>query len=160
MKIVEKECYVPARTYIDKKYVASDGKEFICEIDCLEHERYLAIKSHPIYTTAIKDVDLFEEGYGATLYYLSSQEELYSNAIKGIDEATAKYQEALAEYNETVAEREEIDAKAEKLRAKLATMPKGGYYNPEKEKLQDIKIIKDEIKNILAAALYVIIANS
>ena len=75
MKIVEKECYIPARTYIDKKYVASDGKEFIREIDCLEHERYLAIKSHPIYTTAIKDVDLFEEGYGATLYYLSSQED-------------------------------------------------------------------------------------
>lgn len=75
MKIVEKECYVPARTYIDKKYVASDGKEFIREIDCLEHERYLAIKSHPIYTTAIKDVVLFEEGYGATLYYLSSQED-------------------------------------------------------------------------------------
>lgn len=75
MKIVEKECYVPARTYIDKKYVASDGKEFIHEIDCLEHEKYLAIKSHPIYTTAIKGVDLFEEGYGATLYYLSSQED-------------------------------------------------------------------------------------
>jgi hypothetical protein len=75
MKVVEKECYVPARTYIDKKYVASDGKEFIFESDCIEHEKYLAIKSHPIYTTAIKNVDLFEEGYGATLYYLSSQED-------------------------------------------------------------------------------------
>ena len=33
MKVVEKECHVPARTYIDKKYVASDGKEFIFESD-------------------------------------------------------------------------------------------------------------------------------
>lgn len=27
MKIVEKECHVPARTYIDKKYVATDGND-------------------------------------------------------------------------------------------------------------------------------------
>jgi hypothetical protein len=75
MKVVEKECYVPARTYIDKKYVASDGKEFIFESDCLKHEKRLEIESHPIYTSAIRHVWLFEEGYGATLYYLSNQED-------------------------------------------------------------------------------------
>lgn len=75
MKVVEKECYVPARTYIDKKYVASDGKEFIFESDCLRYEKQLEIERHPIYTSAIKRVCLFEEGYGATLYYLSSQED-------------------------------------------------------------------------------------
>ena len=75
MKVVEKECHVPARTYIDKKYVASDGKEFIFESDCLRYEKRLEIESHPIYTTAIRRVCLFEEGYGATLYYLSSKED-------------------------------------------------------------------------------------
>lgn len=75
MKVVEKECYVPARTYVDKTYVASDGKEFRLESDCLRYEKRLAIESHPIYTTAIKGACLFEEGYGATLYYLSSNED-------------------------------------------------------------------------------------
>lgn len=75
MKVVEKECYVPARTYIDKKYVASDGKEFTFESDCLRYEKQLKIESHPIYASAIKHVYLFEEGCYATLYYLSSQED-------------------------------------------------------------------------------------
>lgn len=75
MKVVEKECHVPARTYIDKKYVASDGKEFIFESDCLRYEKQLEIEKHPVYTSAIRRVCLFEEGYGATLYYLSSQED-------------------------------------------------------------------------------------
>lgn len=75
MRVVEKECHVPARTYIDKRYVASDGKEFIFESDCLKYEKQLEIKNHPIYKTAIKRVWLFEEGYGATLYYLSSKED-------------------------------------------------------------------------------------
>lgn len=75
MKVVEKECHVPARTYIDKKYVASDGKEFIFESDCLRYEKQLEIEKHPVYTSAIRSVYLFEEGYGATLYYLSSQED-------------------------------------------------------------------------------------
>ena len=75
MKVVEKECHVPARTYIDKTYVASDGKEFRLESDCLRYEKRLAIESHPIYTTAIKGACLFKEGYGATLYYLSSNED-------------------------------------------------------------------------------------
>lgn len=75
MKVVEKECYVPARTYIDKTYIASDGKEFRFESDCLIYEQRLAIESHPIYTTAIKDVCLFRSGHHATLYYLSSKED-------------------------------------------------------------------------------------
>lgn len=75
MKVVEKKCHIPAKTYIDKKYIALDGKEFISENDCLRYEKQLAIESHPIYTTAIKNVDLFEEGYIATLYYLSSKED-------------------------------------------------------------------------------------
>lgn len=75
MKIVEEEHYIPARTYIDKKYVASDGRRFISESDCLRYEKQVEIEKHPIYATAIKGVCLFEEGYGATLYYISSQED-------------------------------------------------------------------------------------
>lgn len=75
MKVIEKECHIPARTYIDKIYVASDGKEFRSESDCSTYEKRLVIESHPIYTSAIVDVYLFEEGYGATLYYLSCQED-------------------------------------------------------------------------------------
>lgn len=75
MKVVEKEYRIPAKTYIDKTYIALDGKEFRSENDCLRHEKQLAIESHPIYTTSIKNVYLFEEGYMATLYYLSSKED-------------------------------------------------------------------------------------
>lgn len=87
MRVVEKECYVPARTYIDKKYVASDGKEFIFESDCLRYEKQLEIEKHPVYTSAIRHVCLFEEGYGATLYYLSNQEDYeFFIETQGFDE--------------------------------------------------------------------------
>lgn len=86
MKVVEKECHVPARTYIDKKYVASDGKEFIFESDCLKYEECLAIESHPIYTTAIKDAETFWDSYRATLYYFSSKEDYdFFKKTQGID---------------------------------------------------------------------------
>lgn len=41
--------------------------------------------------------------------YLSSQEEMYANAIQNIDEATAKYQEAINAYDEAVAEKARVD---------------------------------------------------
>ena len=75
MKVVEKKCHIPAKTYIDKTYIASDGKEFGSKNDCLRYEKQLAIESHPIYTTSIKNVYLFKEDYMATLYYLPSQED-------------------------------------------------------------------------------------
>lgn len=75
MKVVEKECYIPAKTYIDKKYVALDGKEFNFESDCLRYEKQLEIEKHSIFTSAISGVYLFEEGYGATLFYFSGQED-------------------------------------------------------------------------------------
>ena len=86
MKVVEKECHVPARTYIDKKYVASDGREFIFESNCLRYEKQLAIESHPIYTTAIKDAETFWDSYRATLYYISNKEDYdYFKETQGID---------------------------------------------------------------------------
>ena len=86
MKVVEKECHVPARTYIDKKYVASDGREFIFESDCLRYEKQLEIERHPIYATAIKDAETFYDSYRATLYYISSKEDYdFFKETQGID---------------------------------------------------------------------------
>lgn len=86
MKVVEKECYVPARTYIDKKYVASDGKEFTFESDCLKYEERLVIENHPIYTTAIKNAETFYDSYRATLYYISSKEDYnFFKETQGVD---------------------------------------------------------------------------
>lgn len=86
MKVVEKECHVPARTYIDKKYIASDGKEFSFESDCLRYEEQLAIGSHPIYATAIKNAETFYDSYRATLYYISSKEDYdFFKKTQGID---------------------------------------------------------------------------
>lgn len=75
MKVIEKECHVPAKTYIDKTYVAFDGTEFCQEKDCLKYENTLKIKNHPIYTTAIRDVDKFYDGNVAALYYISSKDD-------------------------------------------------------------------------------------
>lgn len=51
--------------------------------------------------------------------YLASQEELYANAIKGIDEATAKYQEAVDAYNDAVAEHTRLGEEQMKKYAEL-----------------------------------------
>ena len=85
MKVVEKEHYVPARTYITKTYIASDGEEFTSEDLCLRHEKQIEIESHPIYTSAIKDVYTFEDERCATLYYISNQEDYeYLKETQGI----------------------------------------------------------------------------
>lgn len=85
MKIVETEHHIPANTIIIKKCIASDGKEFTSEDACLRHEKHLAIESHPIYTSAIKDVYTFEDEYWGTLYYISSQEDYeYFKETQGI----------------------------------------------------------------------------
>lgn len=85
MKIVEKECYVPANTIITKTYIAFDGREFTSEDACLRHEKCLEIESHPIYKSAIKNVYTFEDDYHATLYYISNQEDYeYLKETQGI----------------------------------------------------------------------------
>lgn len=75
MKVVEKECHVPAKTFIQKTYIASDGKEFHLESECLNYEKRLAIQNHLIYKSAVERADTFYEGYGAKLFYLSSKED-------------------------------------------------------------------------------------
>lgn len=74
MKIITEEKTIPAKTYTETKYVASDGKEFFNEKSCLVHEQYLEIVSHPIYTTRIETTTLYDDNF-ATLYYFSSQED-------------------------------------------------------------------------------------
>ena len=86
MKIIAKEHHIPESTYLIKIYIASDGKEFASEDACLRHEKRLEIENHPIYITAIKGAYSFEEGYGATLYYFSSNEDYeYFKETQGID---------------------------------------------------------------------------
>lgn len=75
MKVIEKECYIPAKTYIDKTYVALDGKVFSQESDCLRYEKQLEIDKHRVFASAINNAYLFDEGYGAILYYFSDQED-------------------------------------------------------------------------------------
>lgn len=85
MKIVEKECQVPAWTYINKTYIALDGKEFTSEDACLRYEKHLEIENHPIYASAIKDVYTFEDEHYVTLYYISNQEDYeYFKETQGI----------------------------------------------------------------------------
>lgn len=74
MQIVTKEKTVPAKTYTETKYIASDGREFFDEKSCLNHEQYLEIMSHPVYTTRIATTTLYDGDF-ATLYYFSSQED-------------------------------------------------------------------------------------
>ena len=85
MKIVKKEHYIPANTVITTVYIASDGKEFTSENDCIAHEKQIEIANHPIYTSAIKNVYTFEDEDWATLFYISSQEDYeYFKETQGI----------------------------------------------------------------------------
>lgn len=75
MKIVEEQKFVPAKSYIVKKYIASDGEEFNFENECLVYENNLRVMSHPVFSSCIKDVNTFYEEIPAILYYISSQED-------------------------------------------------------------------------------------
>lgn len=75
MRIEEKEVIIPAKTYIERKYIASDGTEFVSENSCLSYEKNLEIKKHPVYASAIENIYTFDEEYRATLYYFSNEED-------------------------------------------------------------------------------------
>lgn len=78
MQIVEKEKIIPPQPEKVVKqtvYIASDGKEFSFKSDCELHERNLEIKNHPVFASCITGVRTFGDDYGATLYYLGSQED-------------------------------------------------------------------------------------
>ena len=74
MKIVTEEKTIPAKTYTETKYIASDGREFFDEKSCLNHEQYLEIMSHPVYTTCFETTRFYDDDY-AKLYYFSNQED-------------------------------------------------------------------------------------
>lgn len=75
MKKIVEEHYVPAKTYTTTKYVASDGKEFIFEIDCLKYEAQLEISNHPVMKSRIKGASTFMDSYPASLFYLSNEDD-------------------------------------------------------------------------------------
>lgn len=74
MKIITEEKTIPAKTYTETKYIASDGREFSNEKSCLDHEQYLEIMSHPVYTTRVATTTLYDDDF-AMLYYFSSEED-------------------------------------------------------------------------------------
>jgi hypothetical protein len=74
MKIITEEKTIPAKTYTETKYIASDGREFFNEKSCLDHEQYLEIMSHPVYTTRVTTTTLYDDDF-AMLYYFSSEED-------------------------------------------------------------------------------------
>ena len=75
MRIEEKEITIPAKTYIERKYIASDGTEFTSEDSCLWYEKNLEINQHPVYVNAIENVYTYDEDYVATLFYFSNEED-------------------------------------------------------------------------------------
>ena len=75
MRVEEREITIPAKTYIEKVYVASDGKYFTSEDSCLWYEKDLKNKQHPVYINAIENIYTYNDDYVATLYYFSNEED-------------------------------------------------------------------------------------
>ena len=75
MRIEEREVTIPAKTYIERKYIASDGKCFTSDDRCLQYEKILEINQHPVYVNAIKNIYNYNEDEMATLYYFSNEED-------------------------------------------------------------------------------------
>ena len=65
----------PEKKITKTVYVASDGKEFWFKSDCEMYEKILEIQKHPVFASCITGVRTFDDEYGATLYYLGSQED-------------------------------------------------------------------------------------
>lgn len=75
MKVIEKEVCIPAKTYVDRTYIATDRTEFSTKQSCLDYEKRLAIQSHPVYASCIKDIIDFTGDWEGRLYYISSLED-------------------------------------------------------------------------------------
>lgn len=74
MKVIKEEKYIPAKTYTETKYIASDGREFFNEKDCIRHEEHLEVLKHPVYATSIETCTYYDGDY-AKLYYISCEED-------------------------------------------------------------------------------------
>lgn len=74
MKVIKEEKYIPAKTYTETKYIASDGREFFNEKDCIRHEEHLEVLKHPVFATSIETYT-YDSEYDAKLYYISSEED-------------------------------------------------------------------------------------
>ena len=74
MKVIKEEKYIPAKTYTETKYIASDGREFFNEKDCMRYEEHLEVLKHPVFATSIETYT-YDDGYDAKLYYISSEED-------------------------------------------------------------------------------------
>ena len=74
MKIVTEEKIIPAKTYTETKYIASDGTEFRDEKSCLAHERNLEIMNHPVFATCFETTDYYGDRC-AKLYYFADDKD-------------------------------------------------------------------------------------
>lgn len=83
MKIITEEHYVPEQRFTTTKYIASDGREFLTESDCLDHEEYLEVRNHPVFKSCILNAKTYYDDYNATLYYLSSEDD-YNYLVEGL----------------------------------------------------------------------------
>lgn len=75
MKVITEEKHIPAKIYTTIKYIASDGKEFQNEDECLKYERDLEIKEHPVFKSRIESIRTFDDEHRGHLYYLRNKED-------------------------------------------------------------------------------------
>lgn len=75
MKVVTENHYVPAKHYTTTKYIASDGREFFTEDDCVRHEKYIEINNHPVFKNCITNILTLDEDYNVSLYYIRNQDD-------------------------------------------------------------------------------------
>lgn len=72
MEIIEEERYIPAKTYIEKKYISCDGQVFASEGECLRHEQYIQTQNHPVYQSKMTGICMFDDdNRSADMYYIS-----------------------------------------------------------------------------------------
>ena len=75
MHVVERKRVIPAQTFIEKIWVASDGNEFTAEDACIKHEKWLQARSVPVFTSRIENVRDFYNDYVNTLFFIQSQDD-------------------------------------------------------------------------------------
>lgn len=73
MQIKKRERFIP---YTETYYIAQDGKEFRTAESCLSYERDLENSKHPVMQSMIPNLEEFENGYDASLFYIRDKLDL------------------------------------------------------------------------------------
>lgn len=75
MQVIEKKRAIPARTILEKVWIAFDGTEFDSCDSCLDYERNLQLKNTNVYKQRIENIPNFCGGYPVTLFFIQSQDD-------------------------------------------------------------------------------------